>query len=153
MSDQACPPTKVCTHWICEHAPLVKKGRYWCCPKCDASYGETAPHPDLGVIGHSHVHAGAPPVPWYRCRKCGAEYGDAKEIPPEHRACIMVKCDGRAVRVLSLDEKREIARQKRFAPECGAEIPDRYASGGVGGVRICERKVAPGLDRCKRHAR
>ena len=49
MSDQGCAATKVCTHWICKNAPLVKKGRYWVCSNCDASYGESAPHPDLRV--------------------------------------------------------------------------------------------------------
>ena len=28
------------------YAPLVKRGRYWCCEDCGASYGEH-PHPDL----------------------------------------------------------------------------------------------------------
>jgi hypothetical protein len=52
--DQALCPTKHCT--ICRpsfggndkpvYVPLVKRGRYWCCCNCNASYGEQ-PHPDL----------------------------------------------------------------------------------------------------------
>lgn len=53
--DQALVPTKTCT--ICLdfdaegrpiYAPLVKRGRYWCCSNCWASYGE-CPHPDLAA--------------------------------------------------------------------------------------------------------
>lgn len=44
--EQACAPTDHCTKWKCERAPLVKRGRYWCCPKCGDSYGEN-PHPKL----------------------------------------------------------------------------------------------------------
>lgn len=46
MSDQACPPTKVCVIWSCRGTELVKRGRDWICPKCLNSYGE-CPHPDL----------------------------------------------------------------------------------------------------------
>lgn len=52
--DQALCPTKHCT--ICWpdfdgndqpiYVPLMKRGRYWCCRDCGASYGEH-PHPDL----------------------------------------------------------------------------------------------------------
>jgi len=52
--DQALCETKTCT--ICRrdfdsagnpvYAPLVKRGRFWCCEDCGSSYGEY-PHPDL----------------------------------------------------------------------------------------------------------
>lgn len=31
------------------YAPLVKRGAFWCCSNCGASYGE-APHPDLAPV-------------------------------------------------------------------------------------------------------
>lgn len=53
--DQALSPTKYCV--MCRrdfddangkpiYAPLVKRGRFWCCEDCGSSYGEN-PHPDL----------------------------------------------------------------------------------------------------------
>jgi hypothetical protein len=52
--DQALWPTKTCTQ--CRrgfdtsakpiYAPLVKRGRFWCCEDCGSSYGEH-PHPEL----------------------------------------------------------------------------------------------------------
>jgi hypothetical protein len=52
--DQACPATKTCTQCVTGftrsgksiYPGLVKRGQFWCCPKCGASYGEH-PHPDL----------------------------------------------------------------------------------------------------------
>lgn len=54
--DQALVPTKRCVKFSChrgfddrgqsEYAPLVKRGRFWCCENCGSSYGEN-PHPDL----------------------------------------------------------------------------------------------------------
>lgn len=52
--DQALCATKVCRRFECQawadgkpvYPDLVRRGRFWCCPKCGASYGE-APHPDL----------------------------------------------------------------------------------------------------------
>lgn len=50
--DQAFHETTVCETWSCAKAndyvkpTLVKRGKYWCCPKCGASYGE-CPHPSL----------------------------------------------------------------------------------------------------------
>lgn len=46
--DQACPPTDACTKFECQtwdgdtpvKPKLVKRGLYWCCPTCGASYGE-----------------------------------------------------------------------------------------------------------------
>jgi hypothetical protein len=38
--DQATGPTDHCTIWGCKNAKLVKRGRFWCCPKCGGSYGE-----------------------------------------------------------------------------------------------------------------
>jgi hypothetical protein len=48
--DQALVPTAVCTKFACQgwfdgkplKPTLVKRGRYWCCPTCGASYGEHA---------------------------------------------------------------------------------------------------------------
>lgn len=50
--DQALAPTAVCLNWQCEEwfnwmdgpirPPLVLRGKFWCCPKCGASYGEHA---------------------------------------------------------------------------------------------------------------
>lgn len=52
--DQALCATKHCT--MCRrgfdandrpvYAPLVKRGKFWCCEDCGSSYGEH-PHPDL----------------------------------------------------------------------------------------------------------
>ncbi len=54
--DQALSPTKHCVKFKCRrdfdsagkpiYAPLVKRGRFWCCEDCGDSYGEH-PHPDL----------------------------------------------------------------------------------------------------------
>lgn len=38
--DQALVPTDHCLRWGCEHAKLVKQGRFWVCPNCRSSYGE-----------------------------------------------------------------------------------------------------------------
>ena len=54
MSDQAIAPTKTCTQCVVSftasgesiYAKLVRRGEFWCCEVCDASYG-TSPHPDL----------------------------------------------------------------------------------------------------------
>ena len=48
--DQGLAPTDVCTRFECQEwrgstqwkPPLVLRGKYWCCPKCNASYGEHA---------------------------------------------------------------------------------------------------------------
>lgn len=52
--DVICAPTKHCTQCRIGFTPagkpkypeLVKLGRFWCCPICKGSYGES-PHPDL----------------------------------------------------------------------------------------------------------
>lgn len=52
--DQALVPTTVCTRFECQtwegdeqiKPTLVKRGRFWCCPKCSGSYGEN-PHPSM----------------------------------------------------------------------------------------------------------
>lgn len=38
--DQALVPTDHCLRWGCEHAKLVKRGRFWVCPRCGSSYGD-----------------------------------------------------------------------------------------------------------------
>lgn len=45
-SDQALFPTKHCLKFGCSTAALTKRGQFWCCPNCGASYG-AHPHPDL----------------------------------------------------------------------------------------------------------
>lgn len=45
--DQACGPTDTCVKWPCYGTELVKRGRYWVCPKCLGSYGEN-PSPTKG---------------------------------------------------------------------------------------------------------
>lgn len=37
--DQMCAPTDHCVKWGCGKATLEKVGKFWCCPKCGASYG------------------------------------------------------------------------------------------------------------------
>ena len=53
--DQALCPTKTCVKYECQkgfvsgravYAPLVRRGKFWCCSNCGSSYGEN-PHPDL----------------------------------------------------------------------------------------------------------
>lgn len=39
-ADQAFAPTDHCVKWGCENATLEKRGEFWCCPTCGASYGE-----------------------------------------------------------------------------------------------------------------
>lgn len=38
-AEQATAPTDHCTIYGCGRAPLEKRGDFWCCPKCGASYG------------------------------------------------------------------------------------------------------------------
>jgi hypothetical protein len=48
--DQGGAPTDVCIKFQCQFwdgdklvkPKLEKRGKYWCCPKCGASYGEHA---------------------------------------------------------------------------------------------------------------
>ena len=49
--DQGLCPTTVCTKFECSEwdgdtkitkPTLVRRGKYWCCPKCGSSYGEHA---------------------------------------------------------------------------------------------------------------
>lgn len=58
--DQALCPTDSCTKFACQEwdggvrlrPALVKRGDYWICPKCFASYGEN-PHPKLTPTGRT----------------------------------------------------------------------------------------------------
>jgi hypothetical protein len=39
-ADQGFSSTDHCTRWDCGKPTLVKRGKFWCCPKCGSSYGE-----------------------------------------------------------------------------------------------------------------
>lgn len=45
-ADQAFAPTDHCIKFGCDKAKLIKIDKFWCCPKCQSSYGEN-PHPKL----------------------------------------------------------------------------------------------------------
>lgn len=40
--DQGMSPTTVCFKFGCNNATLVRRGRYWRCPRCGYSYGANA---------------------------------------------------------------------------------------------------------------